>query len=193
MKHMELLHDQSSIERGNELISLMQESFRANEFLQSSNEEYENYFNDTVTRLISSVVIQDLSKDDYSDIGANFVRAKLQQNVYDQVFEDKGSYHPELEEFLQNKFTLVEDFLHRNKYKPIAAASSPDHYPIESYRIFGKRHPYYAEGQISKDIDAGAGFIYITGSTPVIKNTKNLYRVRVLRRDVPQVILAIGE
>lgn len=194
MNHEELLHDRSSIERGSELINLMQESYSVRESSNEYWDERQNYFNKTIKRLVDSTLSGNVDDEAYTNLGRAVIEARKTQDQYsieDDIDMDRDNFHEPFDLFVCLGAN-VDNFLVKHRSKPIAARILTEKsFAIWSNKKFGELNPNFAQGYVGRfEFRNSISVIHLASRF----NTKRIpYSVKVLHGLMPQVTLAIGE
>ncbi len=196
MNYAELMHDRSSIERGSELIDLLQDRDSARRSFRKAESEKRTYFDDTVRRLVNSTLHGEIDHgeiDDmaYTHLGRSVIEARHIQDQYN--VEDDVNEHNVI---LDGMNSRVMGFLRQHSDRPFAVMNIDVHNPgIFSHKETGPRHPSFAGGYYAKDESSNGDqlYLYREPSMDITRHPSD-YMIRVfLNGAAPLVAFAIGD
>lgn len=124
MKHAELLHDPASVERGNELLALVEQGIEQYKNLREIQTAQDTYFDNTIANLLQGAAeaSHTFSEADYANLGRKLVEAKLVEDSRED--RPRNTFH-ELDEWM-GCFRTAQEFLSQHYKAPIAIQHRPN-------------------------------------------------------------------
>jgi hypothetical protein len=137
MRHKELLQNETALQRGDELLMVVQSAFETYKSTDQARYARLNYFEATVGWLIEDAVKKELSDEGYAELGRAVVgahRAQQQLERSEQAGERRSIW--------SESFAPLEELLTDLGSRAIAMKSiNPYNQPFERLRGLGREHP----------------------------------------------------
>lgn len=186
MKHAELFHDPTSLQRGEELVELYIEGFRNYQALQQEDKNLKQHFHARIDEIARQAISgPELHVEDYARIGKAVIDAKLEQTEIDKEREVQKDEGMDLHEIA---FASAMLFLDQHAHKPIAAGLLNNEAKGAIYS-FGRREPKKVGGFIIPQI-IGNARLHISSRS---NSSQPRYQLQIFDTFKPQLKIAIGK